>query len=237
MNLKIKTVRFVLCVVLLGFKSILYSQESTIRDPETPFSKNMLLADQDGHAVAISENQMVYKPRFRPGIFLLEIGAGAVLGAVFSMPAGYLGAVIERNVFGNQGEWAGFAGGIIGLSMGYAFGSGLGVYLTGKNCGDNGKFWASIGSALGGGLGGILILTLDSDSYAFGAIAVLMAPFTAMVAFNLSREAVIGEKINAGLIHFQGKKPMITFPQVKIESHPFVPNKTMNKVTLVSFNF
>jgi len=237
MNMRIKRTGILICFGLLGFQGIVFSEETTPKNMDTPFSKNLLFAENVTHAIAVSESQMAYKPKFRPGIFLLEIGVGAALGVVFSMPAGCLGAVIERNIFGNQGEWAGFAGGIIGLSMGYTFGSGLGVYLVGKNCGDNGKFWASIGSALGGGLGGILILMLDSDSYVLGAVAVLMAPFTAMVAYNLSREAVIGKEINTGLIHLQGKQPMMTFPQVKIEPHPFVPDKTINKVTLVSFNF
>ena len=124
------------------------------------------------------------RPKVTSFAYFGEFAIGAVMGGLMAIPAAYIGYNIDRS--GSHGEFAGLGGFIIGMGVGYLFGTALGVHLVDKGYHTGSDFGtAFLGSIAGALIGGLTLWQVDNiDGTAAGIIALASPIIGAIFAVN-----------------------------------------------------
>ena len=126
------------------------------------------------------ENQEI--PKIHVGNIVGQTLLGTASGMIFGIGGGYLGSVISSNFSDISTE------GLVGLLVGYCFGSALGVYVAAGNQKYDPNFIALIGSSFLGEIVGIILYSLSqSDTHNANALAfapLVLPPVFAIISLN-----------------------------------------------------
>jgi hypothetical protein len=167
------------------------------------------------------------RPPLNAGRIIGEIGAGVAFGGLFGLAGGMAGYQLEREFSNCSYDLCGLLGFMVGGAIGYTIGSATGVSLVGNIGNETGPFRAALGGSIGGSLlvvAGIAILSRGNVQLGetLSTLAVILAfaapPVGAMIAFNNNRRYEIPPAPGQAMIDFS--KGPIELAPTSVSSRP-----------------
>ena len=169
------------------------------------------------------------------------IAGQVLLGATLGGAGGVLGGLAATGILRCSGKWCAIGEFFIGASIGYTFGSALGVYAVGNNSIRKASYPAVLlGDVIGFGLG---LYVLDSladgasgfQKYLIGASVFGLPLLGAIVAYSFSQKP---RNHQASLLNVSGGDLTLTMPSVSgIASSPLLKKQFIPGVSILNLGF
>ena len=170
------------------------------------------------------------------------IAGQVLLGASLGGLGGVLGGLAATRILQCSGNWCEFGEFFIGASIGYTFGSALGVYAVGNNSIRKASYPAVLlGDVIGFGLG---LYVLDSladgasgfQKYFIGASTFGLPLLGAILAYSLSQKPRIQNQ--SSLLNVSGGNLTLATPSVSgMDSSPLLQNQFITGISIINLGF
>ncbi|OYD16275.1 hypothetical protein CH333_03795 [candidate division WOR-3 bacterium JGI_Cruoil_03_44_89] len=191
-----------------------------------------------GYASGENNGQRELKPHLNAGRIAGEILAGALGGAGLGLVG------LHGNIYtGDEIPSLGFMGMVVTASVGYIFGSAIGVYLVGNIGDETGSPGATLGGSSLGLAAGMLgywvigpVIDGERDFLDF-AVFLIGSPIGATIGFNMTRRYKTPPTPETGLINFRDGEMCIALPTIYFRRHPLNERTIIQNVELVKVEF